>query len=146
VRLGKKYSPEVAAEAMDRTLEVLDAVSMMDRAASRVCFLESPVGGRGGIKSTVVQAFTSGVVQACLIKTGWTVHLIHPSTWKAWLTGRGNVGKPEILRAMKGRFPKDVQAAQNDGDLVDAAALARYGYEAIGRGTRLAQVRSVSNR
>lgn len=142
--LGKKYSPGVAAAAMDATLEAVERMTTMSKSATRFAFMEAPVIGRGGARSTIVQAHTSGVVQACLIKSGFTVYMVNQSTWKTWLTGRPNVGKDYVVNAMKGRYPKDHKAAGSDGDVLDAAALARYGWEAARLGSVVAQDGSLS--
>lgn len=141
--LGKRYSPEAAGAAMDATFEALERLRPMGAGKGALAFIESPVIGRGGARSTIVQAFTSGVVQACLIKSGFTVYMVNQSTWKTWLTGRPNVGKDYVVRSMKGRYPKDVIAAAGDGDVLDAAALARYGWEAARLGSVVAQAGSL---
>lgn len=139
-----KYSPDAAAEAMDGCFAFLDTVhKMATPRAAKVAWIESPVVGRGGPQAALVQAFVSGVVQACFVKAGFKVHMVHQSTWKAWLgvsptaKTKGNV-KPDVVRAMRAQFPKDWSTASGDPDILDAAAIARYGANAVRLGDALA--------
>lgn len=139
-----KYSPAAAGEAMDACFTFLDTVHKMSTPrAAKVAWIERPAVGRGGAQSTIVQAFVSGVVQACFTKAGFTVHLVHQSTWKTWLgvapnaKTKANV-KPEVVQAMRAQYPRDWGAAGGDPDLIDAAAIARYGENAVRLGNALA--------
>lgn len=138
-----KYSPDAAAEAMDGCFAFLDTVSRMATPrAAKVAWIEAPVSGRGGVQTALVQAFVSGVVQACFVKAGFKVHLVSQSTWKSWLGVAPNQpttkAKAEISRSMKLKHPKDWTVCNGDPDLIDAAAIARYGANAVRIGDALA--------
>lgn len=138
--LGKRYAPECAGEAMDATLAFLDGISTMaPSGAARVAFVESPTGGsRLNIQALAKQAFVSGVVQACLVKCGYTVHLVPPTTWKSAVVGNGHASKDEIVRTVAGRWPKLSKVISNDTDLNDAAAICVFGEQVVRRGQVLA--------
>jgi Holliday junction resolvasome RuvABC endonuclease subunit len=121
---------------MDQTLAFLHGIATMAPSGSaRVAFVESPTGGsKLNIQALAKQAFVSGVVQACLIKTGYTVHLIPPTSWKAAVVGNGHASKDEVIRIIAGRWPKLSRAIGKDTDLNDAAALCIFGEEVVRRG------------
>jgi Holliday junction resolvasome RuvABC endonuclease subunit len=138
--LGTKYSPQSAAEAMDSTLAFIDAIAPMAvPSAPRLAFIEAPLVGRGGVRTTMVQAYVSGVVQSCFVKAGFTVYLVNVQTWKASYCGNGHASKDDVRRAVAGRWPKAARNAGSDGDLIDAAAICDYGSEAASRGQVLAK-------
>lgn len=103
--------------------------------AGRVAFLEAPVVGRGGVRTAIVQAYTSGPVQAVLVRWGFSVHLIDNHKWKKELTGNGNATKVQIAVALSKQWPQAYAAAQGDQDLVDAAGIAYYGERIVKRAT-----------
>lgn len=138
--LGKRYTPDCAAEAMDLTLDFLHGIATMaPRDSARVAFIESPVGGsKLNVQALAKQAFVSGVVQACCIKAGYTVHLVPPSTWKQAVVGNGNASKVEVIRTIAAKWPKLSKTVGQDTDLNDAAALCIYGQEVVRRGQIIA--------
>ena len=90
-------------------------------------FIEYPVLGRGGFRSTMVQAFTSGAIQGALHEWGCTVHGANVSKWKKVVVGKGNATKPEVAESILRRWPSLHRAADGNEDLCDAAAIALYG-------------------
>lgn len=97
-------------------------------------FVEQPVLGRGGVRSTMVQSFTSGAVQGSLHSSGCDVTLANPSTWKKKAVGRGNATKEDISKWLRLRWPSLHAAAGGNQDLMDAAAIAIYGQLLLGQG------------
>lgn len=139
-KLGVKYSPSNAAEALDSTLGFIDAVAPMALpSAPRLAFIEAPLVGRGGVRSTMVQAYVSGVVQACFVKAGFTVYLVNVQTWKSAYCGNGHASKDDVRRSLAGRWPKGARTAGSDSDLIDAAAICDYGREVAAKGLVLAR-------
>jgi hypothetical protein len=135
LRGNARYTPEGAAEAGHACAEMLTLINPMGTPSTpMILFIEEPVVGRGGIRSSLVQAYINGVVQDWFTRAGYSVRITHQSTWKSGLGIPQRGGKPEVLAAMKRLYPKDVRACGPDEDLLDAAALARYGVEAIRRG------------
>lgn len=92
-----------------------------------VVYLEEPLVGRGGVKSTMVQAFTSGAVQAAFAMEGVPVHLVNVGTWKKEVLGNGRADKPAVMELVRHRWPDAAVATGGDQDLADAAAIAMYG-------------------
>lgn len=129
------YSPKAAAEAMDCMLEYLDTVGRMAvPGAPLMAYVEAPLVGRGGAKTTMVQSFVNGVVQACLVKAGFTVTLVNVATWKRIVCGRGDATKPDVARRVRSEWPSVGRACGTDEDLFDAAAICIYGFmHATGR-------------
>jgi Holliday junction resolvasome RuvABC endonuclease subunit len=122
------YSPQVAAVAldvMDRFIATVPAIPHM----SRVCYLESPVIGRGGARATMVQSFVSGVIQAALASSGFTVYLVNVQVWKKVVCGNGSADKTNVARTLRQKWPKAAVAAGSDQDLFDAGAICHYGVE-----------------
>ena len=130
-----RYSPKSAAEAGNACMEVLLELEHFKEAQVHpVLFIEEPVVGRGGIRSSLVQAYINGVVQDWFTRADFEVRLTHQSTWKSGLGIPQRGGKESVREKMDELYPDDVRACGSDGDLLDAAALARYGLEAIRRG------------
>ena len=86
--------------------------------------------GRGGVKSTMVQAFVSGAVQAVLYDLGIGVHLVPVGTWKKATVGKGNATKAEVKQWVEMKYPTLKGEGQ---DILDAAALADYGHQVLDR-------------
>lgn len=124
--LGDRSSPGACYRAKLATREVLEDLRGHQDAVS-LAFIESPVVGRGGVKSTVVQAFTSGVVQSELVEAGFGVHLVPVQTWKKQVIGKGNATKTEVVEWGESKGFKHLKAAKMDQDVVDATAIATYG-------------------
>ena len=143
--IGKgKWTPGNCERAMYVAWEAIEMFDPMRRDGTAAWFyIEEPVVGRGGFRSTMVQSFVSGPVQACFSQANYNIELVNNSTWKAWLGVAGKrteSGKKKIHidRAMQARFPKDHNVVNGDDDLLDAAAIARYGEHRRRRRTRLA--------
>ncbi len=123
-KLGPSGAVACAA-AWHATHEFLESLPW---AAAHVhAFIEWPVLGRGGFRSTMVQAFTSGAIQGALHERGCTVHGANVSKWKKVVVGKGNATKPEVAESIRGQWPSLHRAAAGDQDLHDAAAIALYG-------------------
>jgi hypothetical protein len=144
-----KYSPKATTEAKHATYRFLDQLgTMCTPNTERLVFIEKPVVGRGGANTAIVQAYINGVVQQCYDEAGFMVHMVNQSTWKAFLgiagarTAQGN-DKPDLVRVMKARFPKDVSVAGDDIDVLDAAAIARYGQDTIRKRNAMARGRGL---
>jgi hypothetical protein len=103
----------------------------------RFAYVESPLTGRGGIATTMKQAYVGGVIRACLVEAGFTVYDAHPSTWRSTLgmsSGRGRttaVQKIDAFAAVEVRDAKLSRLVAGDGDLTDAAAIALHGVEQV---------------
>lgn len=124
----KAYSPDVAAEAMYQMQDVLGQVAAMSTGnIGRVAYVESPLIGRGGAKTTMVQSYVNGVIQACLIQAGFQVYLVNVQVWKSAVCGSGHADKADVQRVVKARWPSIGRACGSDTDKNDAAAICLYG-------------------
>lgn len=90
-------------------------------------YIEAPLVGRGGVKSTLVQAYVNGAVQGMLAEDGWAVHLVPVGTWKKQVVGKGNATKEDVAVWAAARKTGVVTASKNDQDVIDALALCDYG-------------------
>lgn len=125
--LGKRFSPECCAEAFDASLEYLDTVSKMAPSGTeRIAWIEQATSGKVNHQSLAKQAYVCGAVQAALLKSGFSVHYVAPSSWKAALVS-GRATKKDVVRAVRIRKPKLGRIIDGDEDLSDAAGIQFYG-------------------
>jgi Holliday junction resolvasome RuvABC endonuclease subunit len=75
----------------------------------------------------MVQAFTSGAVQATMVNEGCTVTMVNVSTWKREVIGNGSASKEDVAQGVRLRWPTFIRGAGGDEDLIDAAAIALWG-------------------
>jgi Holliday junction resolvasome RuvABC endonuclease subunit len=123
--LGSPFTAQVCGRAMDSTLSFLDEIDgSIPYQVERLCYIEAPVTARGGVKTTIVQAFVSGVVQACFIKAAFKVYLVNVSTWKKTVCGNGHATKHDVAKAVKQRWP---EIRTDDQDLIDACGVLFHG-------------------
>lgn len=125
-----KQTPESLQRAlhfMDDFVESVDRISPRDRYA----WVEDPLVGRGGIRSSLVQAYVSGIIRATLCDAGFTVSGVHVGTWKKQVCGNGNADKADVARVVKTAWPKAHRLVDGDGDLTDAAAIAIFGQSVL---------------
>jgi len=92
-------------------------------------YIEAPVVGRAGVRSTMVQAFTSGAIQAALYEAGCSPQTVNVSSWKKSVIGRGNATKEEAAKWLRLRRPALHRSAGGNQDIVDAACIAIYGQQ-----------------
>jgi hypothetical protein len=97
-------------------------------------YLEAPVVGRNAY-STIVQAQVGGAVMAAAQNRGAKLFMVNVNSWKKQVVGKGNATKPEVAEWLEKYWPDAYNLANGDQDLIDAAAINRYGYKHV----RLAQ-------
>jgi Holliday junction resolvasome RuvABC endonuclease subunit len=119
------YTPNNAAVAMTVARELVGYAA--DLAREPVFFIEMPVVGRGGVYSSLSQAYVNGVVQAVVSAQGHEIVLVHPSKWKSRVVGKGSATKPDVAEYLRLRWPDLYAAANGDEDIIDSAAIALYG-------------------
>lgn len=144
VRVNKKLGksgPEACRNAQVMTAEVLLECQEFFGEKNIVAFYELPVLGRGGFRSTIVQCFTSGAVQATLHEYGIPSHTANVSSWKKAVVGRGNADKGQVAQSLRHRWPALYDAADGNQDAYDAASIAIFGRQLLGQ--ELATVRPV---
>lgn len=100
-------------------------------------FIESPLVGRGGARSTIVQAQMQGVLLSAAKAVGALgVYEVNVQTWKKLLTGAGNANKEEVARWLRLNHIGFSEIASSQ-DLVDASCIALYGRDVLSRGSLL---------
>jgi len=137
-KLGKS-GPEACYHARNLTLETIDRTreSVIRRFGTTPtihCFYELPVLGRGGFRSTMVQCFTSGAVQAAIHERKCPSHPVNVSTWKKTVVGRGNADKGQVAEHLRLRWNAVYSAAEGNQDIYDASAIALYGRQFLASG------------
>lgn len=139
---GKEtQSPETIYRAMIAMREYLSKIAPLFGDGPRYAFVEKPVIGRGGVVTTMKQAYVGGVIRACLVEAGFVVRDVNQSTWKSYLGANTRVTKGKgrqtehqkanVLRAVKIRWPKIEGLITGDGDLTDAAGICLFGESQI---------------
>lgn len=131
--LGPRHTPDCCLEALHACHDFLESMEGLGYPMSRNLFLEAPVVGRGGTRSTLVQAYVNGVVQAAFLQAGFTVHLVNVSTWKKDVCGHGHAGKEAVAGVIADKWPAMFRQHGGDQDLLDAAALCIYGSRTLRR-------------
>lgn len=109
-------------------------IEVLDESSPTHVFVESPIVGRGGVRTTAIQAMTSGVIQLSCTLAGVPVYLVHPSSWKALIV-KGNATKDEVREWVAKRRTGLIKEYGNIEDVMDAAAIAYYGWETVRRAT-----------
>lgn len=94
-------------------------------------FVESPIVGRGGVRTTMVQCFTSGAVQGALSGLGFVTQTANVSSWKKHVVGKGNAKKEEVAKYLRLRHPALHAASGGNQDIIDASCIALYGQQLL---------------
>jgi len=100
-----------------------------------IVWFEEPLMGRGGVRTSVVQAFTSGAAQAAFLELGWQVRLVNVQRWKAEVVGNGHASKDDVAATVAERWPDVV--GLGDPDLNDAGGICLYGRGVLARAAEL---------
>ena len=131
--LGKS-GPEACYNARLLTLKTIEEttkwvyqINKKEKHLPIHCFYELPVLGRGGVRSTMVQCFTSGSVQATLYERQCPTYPVNVSSWKKAVVGRGNADKGQVAEFLRLQWNALYQSASGNQDVYDAASIAIYG-------------------
>lgn len=113
------------------------SVEHMAPAGDRIAYVERPLVGRGGVDATMKQSFVGGVIRAWLVEAGFHVYDVNVSTWRKTfgIATKGmttSQAKAATSRKVRAANPTLWMAVQDDGDLIDAAAIALHGAEKVG--------------
>ena len=119
------------SSARIETLKFLDSLPWPEE--NIIAYIEEPVLGRGGVRSTMVQAFTNGAIQGALHEWGCEVKRANVSSWKKVVVGRGNATKAQVQQSLRFRWPSLYQSISGDEDLCDATSIAIYGRHMVGK-------------
>lgn len=94
-------------------------------------FIEEPVVGRGGARSTIVQSLVQGGMLAGAASAGAEIHKVNNSSWKKKVVGNGNAGKPQIKEWVRTHWPHLYDLADGDQDCLDAGCILKFGMTVI---------------
>lgn len=97
-------------------------------------FIESAVVGRGGVRSTMVQCYTSGAIQGALYEQGIPTQIANVSSWKKQVVGKGNATKEDVGEYLRLRWPAIYARTGGNQDAIDASCIALYGQRVLGNG------------
>lgn len=128
--LGKSGGP-ASASAWHMSYLFLSWINMEWPGLPIHVFVEAPVVGRGGVRSTMVQCFTSGAIQGAFHDAGCTTQVANVSTWKKSVVGKGNATKEEVSKHLRLRWPALFHAAVGNQDLIDASCIALHGQQLL---------------
>lgn len=126
--LHKKSLPEGVLHATGAAFE--EAFLFFKTFPHAKVFMEAPLVGRNAY-STIVQAQVGGAVLAAASKAALDVELVNVSSWKKQVIGNGRAQKPDIAEWLKQNWTEAYNQASGDQDLLDAAAINRYGYQHV---------------
>lgn len=139
----KRQTRQTIASIAEAVTATKDFIAWADRVAPRgkvrrLACVENPLVGRGGVTTTMKQAYVGGVIRAHLHLADFEVSDINVSTWKKSLTGRGDAKKPDVMRVVRTAWPKIGGLIGDDGDLADAAGICLTHRDAVRRELALA--------
>ena len=125
-KLGKSGG-EACAAVWKYTEAIVATIDNQWPEASINAFIESPVVGVGGVRSTMVQCFTSGAIQGSLYERGITSQVANVSSWKKHIVGKGNATKDDVAEYLRHRWASLYREANGNQDIYDAACIALFG-------------------
>ena len=129
---NSRYTPQACCAAKYACEALVDELARCGNPVTRQLYVEAPYTGVSPL-STNVQAFVSGVIQACFVHAGYDVQLVPPSTWKHEVCGSGAATKEQVRATIRSRWANVYDLAGGDQDVLDAAALALYGDAVVHR-------------
>ncbi len=104
----------------------------------RLVAIEAPAMGVSA-RSTILQSFVNGAVQATCVEAGMEVLLVPPATWKKDVVGHGNADKAAVAKWVGTHWPELATLAGGSQDIFDAAAVALHGEAVLRRSAALAR-------
>jgi Holliday junction resolvasome RuvABC endonuclease subunit len=125
-KLGRS-GPTACSAAWHITAEVVGELGQRWPNVPVTAFIESPIVGRGGVRSTMVQCYTSGAIQASLFDQKVSVALANVSSWKKVVVGHGRATKDGVSEFVRLRWPALYAEASGSQDVADAVCIAHYG-------------------
>lgn len=128
ISMFKKSLPEGVLHASGAAFE--EAFLFFSKMPRAQIFMEAPLVGMS-VSSAIIQAQVGGAVLAAASKAQLNVQLVNVSSWKKQVLGQGHghAKKLEVAEWLKQNWEKAYNLAAGDQDLIDAAAINRYGYK-----------------
>jgi Holliday junction resolvasome RuvABC endonuclease subunit len=100
-------------------------------------FIEEPLVGRSTRVSLQVAQVAGALIYALGHRGEREVHLVSVKAWKKSVVGNGNASKAVVSDWLREHHPVYHARCGSNQDLIDAACIAVYGSELIGRAKRL---------
>lgn len=125
-----KQQPSHLGQAVGVMRSFVQWAESVAPSGEKVAWVEDPLVGRGGVRTTMVQAFVGGIIRGMLVDAGFTVHNVNVSTWRARLgiKAKGTTAiKADTRRYVVTAWPKVEGLIGSDADLADAAAICLFG-------------------
>lgn len=95
-------------------------------------FIEQPVVGVGGPRSTIVQAQSGAAVTLAAVRTGAaSITEVNNKTWKKAVVGNGNSSKDAVKAWLEAKHPDKYALCPDDQDLVDAVCIGLFGVHSL---------------
>jgi len=122
------FVPQTIANAADMLYTTLAEIAEQ-RDDPLSVYIEQPLVGRGGVRTTVNMSMVVGSLVTAARWGGATTHVVNVQTWKASVVRRqfANATKGEVADAIKALWPEAYEAAGGDQDLIDASSISFYG-------------------
>ena len=120
-------TPAACLRAYDLVGSFVLMLQTVYRTRNICAYLEAPIVGRGGARTTMVQSFVSGAIQASLQSHEIPVTLVYPGSWKKLVVGHGNATKETVSQHLRGVWPALMERAKRDQDVIDAACICLFG-------------------
>lgn len=133
-------TPASLHKALDVVSDFAQELAHMAPEGQRFAWVEKPLVGRGGISTTIKQAYVGGVIRAALARAGFAVYDVHPSTWRKGIgvSGKGTAAvKASCRNVVRVLDPKMLTLVQHDDDLTEAGGICLYGTQQVGKADRI---------
>lgn len=125
-KLGKS-GPIACAAGYAAATEVAEFLAGRWPDVNVAAYIESPVVGRGGVRTTMVQCWTAGAILAALHRHEIPVGLANVSSWKKAVVGHGRASKEDVAKVVELRWPAIYEEAAGSQDVLDATCIAHFG-------------------
>lgn len=133
------YSASKKAGPVDRLLQLSAFLDNLLRNRNiELLLCESPLIGRGGAKSTILQAQVVGALYlTAKHRRVSSVDAVHPSTWKSQIVGNGKASKDDVAAWVRRERAEAHRLANGDQDMLDSYCIAEYAADVYTRGVVL---------
>jgi Holliday junction resolvasome RuvABC endonuclease subunit len=133
-KLGKSGG-EACSNGRKVTLDFVNQLKDGFGPSKIFAFIESPIVGRGGVRTTMVQCFTSGAIQGALHEQRIPTQAVNVSSWKKQVVGYGRASKEDVAEHLRLRWNDIFTKAEGDQDIYDAACIALFGCKQLNDNT-----------
>ena len=129
------HTLERGAQGAWQAYEFISGLLATSSSDDTLLAMEQPLVGRGGVRSTLVQAYISGAVQAAAVARSVPLLLVNVQTWKKDVIHNGNADKDRVRAVLEEEKPMEARAihafGRHEQDLFDALGLQLYGLRVL---------------